>query len=340
MAVRYTDAKKIKSASRDFIVRKYKPSLPQILAIFIVILTVNTTCTLMMESKYKSAAFQFIFIAALGVYAIYEIQRSRDMMLATQFQNALFASALTAHCKYCLIVKRDGSVVYIDKEFQLMFPDLRKDSQLTLANMFQQGKVDNDDKEKILAAIACGERDKVIYEIRGPDNRLQKHVMSVEPITTPSGFVMLRSREYVEQRAGEGQEAIAAVAQNPLLNKTAHTLFANIMNRMHVGILITDMSGNIICANPLLEKWLTFRKGEITPPLSFTDIIYRAGEETVTKAPNDYEGEAIFQRKEGGMLTMFIKQKMIQDADDQGLGYVALINNPIDMDIDTKKKLW
>ena len=43
-------------------------------------------------------------------YAEIQLQRSRDMVLSTEFQNALFASALGINNKFCLIIKRDGNI--------------------------------------------------------------------------------------------------------------------------------------------------------------------------------------------------------------------------------------
>ena len=61
-------------------------------------------------------------IGSLTWLTIYFSARLRDLVLATEFQNAMLASAAQLSTRFCLITKRDGSIVYVDPGFQKLFP--------------------------------------------------------------------------------------------------------------------------------------------------------------------------------------------------------------------------
>ena len=199
------------------------------------------------------------------------------------------------------------------------------------------------DKEKIFSALDRGVYDTIIFDIRTSDNQTVKIVMSLEPIIRPSGFILLRAREFVEQRSREGAPAEPKVQNtgNPLLTKSSITLFAYIMDRMNTGVYMTDPTGMIIYANRLTEQWLGYRESEIiTTNLTLKDIVHQGSSDPGTISPENFEGEVTLRKKEGGLIKAFINQKVILGDEDKLLGCVALINNIVEKDPNLKKSLW
>jgi two-component system, cell cycle sensor histidine kinase and response regulator CckA len=340
MAIRYTDFVSGSSTPKDFVVRRRKPTLIELALIFLFALIMSVTLPVMVLDKMALIFWLCLLLGVAGWYVIVEIQRGRDLVLATEFQNALFASALGFNNKFCLIIKREGSIVYMDGGFQRMFPDLLKERLISIAAMLKHGKVGSSDKEKVFAAIDRGVYDKVIFDIVGKDGITSRIVMSIEPIVRPSGFILLRAREYIEQRLGE-KSGGAPDSPNPLLSRSSITLFSYIMDRMNTGVYMTDPTGNIIYANPVMEQWLSFREGEvISSSLSLKDIVHQGSSHPGAISPGNFEGEVTLQKKEGGLIKAFVNQKIIIGDDKKALGCVALINNIVERDSSSKKSLW
>jgi two-component system, cell cycle sensor histidine kinase and response regulator CckA len=338
MAIRYTDLDITSNGARDFVIRKRSPSILQLLLIFLGVLLTAISITLTIADKMALIMILFILIGVVGWYVLIQIQRSRDLLLATEFQNALFASALGINNKFCMIIRRNGNIVYLDRSFQDMFPDFLRQSRRSIDVLLEQGRVSREDGEKIYSAIERGVYEKVIFDIRGSGNGLHRVVMSIEPILRPSGFILLRGREFVESRAAD-----EADASRQALNKSTITLFSHVMDTMNMGVYMTGPTGNLIYANPVLEQWLGYRDGEIgSNNLALQDLVPHGSNRPEAIEPGNFEGEVMLQKKNGGMMKAFINQKIIRDEQNKVMGCTALVHHIADQGqaASVKKKLW
>ena len=341
MSIRYTDLKKDAQQNDDFVIRQRIPTIVKMLGLFSACLMTSIMLLVLVLDKGAVIAWLTVVIGALGWYVLVQIQRSRDLVLATEFQNALFASALGINNKFCLIIKRDGSIVYMDRAFQALFPEFTSERHLSIATLLGHGQVAAEERQMIFDGIDRGTFAKVIFDIRAADRHFHRVVMSIEPIVRPAGFILLRGREFVEKRSNE-TAASPEFKHNPLLNKSGITLFSYIMDKMDMGVYMTDPTGAVIYANPLLEQWLSFNEGEImSGNLSLKDIVYQ--EKTHSGGPitpEDFEGEAALMKKIGGQMRVFINQKVIRSDTDKMLGCVALVHYISHQKTDAQKKLW
>ena len=111
MAIRYTDFISRKDAPSDFMPRDRKPTVFELMLIFVFALALSVSLPVFILDKMMLIFWMCLMLSLAGWYVIVEITRSRDLILATEFQNALFASALGFNNKFCLIIKREGSIV-------------------------------------------------------------------------------------------------------------------------------------------------------------------------------------------------------------------------------------
>jgi two-component system cell cycle sensor histidine kinase/response regulator CckA len=339
MTTRYSDIDIAVSGAKDFVIRRREPTLPQILLLFIASMMVVTGTTLAVADKMTLAILLFLLVAAIGWYAILQMQRERDLVLATEFQNALFASALGINNKFCLIIKRDGNIVYLDRSFQEMFPNFSHKSRRAIDGLLEHAKVAPDESEKIYRAIEAGVYDKAIFNIRDAQGNFHHIIMSVEPILRPSGFILLRGREFVENRN-------SVLSAPPLssgvmtLNKPTITLFSHIMDTMNMGVYMAGPSGNIIYANSLLERWLDFNEDELnSTSLRLQDIIHQNNRNEPVE-PVNYEGELTFHKKNGSLLKAFVNQKVICDENGKLIGCTAMVHHIGDQSAASSNKPW
>lgn len=340
MAIRYSDSIKQIEKSSEFVRRKYKPSLIRLIITFFVVLAIGITITALLLSPLHFVMVMTVLMGGLGTYVIVEIQRGRDLVVATEYQNAMYASALIAGNRFTVIVTREGSVVYLDGGLRAMYPDIGNERHLSLSSLLKFSKIAPMDREKMLDVVQRGGAEKMLLEMRLQDNRVQPMVISLRPIAKPSGFMLLQGRDFVEERNGNRSRPANMEAANPLLSKTSISMFANIMDRMGTGLYMIDMNGFVLYANPTLEGWLHFGQGEISGgQYSLRDLVLGVSAQDALH-PGDFEGENSLLKKQGGTIKAYINQKIIYGDNQKQLGCVAIITNIVTGDPEQQKKLW
>ena len=339
MPIRYSDtALKIDKKATDFVSRKYNPSVLLVIMLFFGALIVGIGVTSLLLTPFQMIVALTIVMGALGLFVIIELQRLRDMVVAAEYQNAMFASALGYNSKFCIIIKREGTVVYMNGGLYKMFPDLSRERQPSISNLLKMAKVGTVEREKVLDMIQRGVEDRMALDLRSSDNRTHQLMLTVKPIARPSGFLIIRGRDFVEERSLP--KGSAAPMVNPLLSKSSIAMFANIMDRMGMGLYMIDMGGNMLYANPMLENWLSFGDGEITAGnFTMRDVVQGVTVEDALN-PGDFEGENSLLKKQGGIIKAYINQKIIYGDNNKPLGCVALITNIVESDSELKKRLW
>ncbi|MDX2073566.1 MAG: PAS domain-containing protein [Alphaproteobacteria bacterium] len=332
MATRYIDMGLDATGARDFVVRSRVPSFTQILIIFASAFLIAVSITVSVHDVVQLIVTLLALFAILGWYIIIQLMRSRDMLLVTEFQNALFASAMGLHNKFCLIIKRDGFIVYLDRSFQRLFPEIVQSSTRTVDMLLRHGKVDQIDCDRVLSALDKGTYEKVIFDITDAQGVVHHIVLSVEPIMRPAGFTMLRGREYIEDRNSN----FAGGGGAGMFSKSSVTLFSHVMESMKMGVYISSPNGSLVYCNPLLEEWLGYGEGEvITRNLNVDHLIPAGRNPGMSAEPADFEGTVQLEKKVGGFLKAFLNQRAIHNESGQLMGCTAVVHlynddNPLD----------
>lgn len=330
--------------NQDFVVRTRRPVWQTICMMFASVLPLSILISIFVKDTLIFSELLFVILGSLGTYVVYTVQRCRDLVLATEFQNALFSSALGHSNKFCLIIKNDSTIAYIDRALQEMLPNFYKESRHAVDVLLEQGQVSKEERKLVFSAIERRVRGKVIFDIT--DHKKQKHriMMSIEPIARPKGFMLLRGREFVEKRILGPQ--IGNDSKVPVFNKTNTGLFSYITDSMDIGAYIIDLFGNITYANLTLEQWLDFDENELTDrSLSLKDIISQTGLDTYIDDLKNFEGEVSLLRKVGGFIKASINQKAMYDEQGVIIGYCALVHQLKEQPMNEKnekikKDLW
>lgn len=75
----------------------------------------NGTDRAMLETEAARASVFFVIVDVLMYYTAKRFRRLRHELLATAFMAAIFASALAINCKFSMMAKPDGTIVYFDR---------------------------------------------------------------------------------------------------------------------------------------------------------------------------------------------------------------------------------
>jgi PAS domain-containing protein len=305
MATRFTDDLFHNTEGSDFIVRKRIPLAIQIFLIFVIAFAAIYLTACAMRNTGSAKLFistLTLTISTLAWFTIYYSARLRDLVLATEFQNTMLASAAQLSTRFCLITKRDGSIVYIDQGFQKMFPHFLQSNDRNVDGLLDAAGVSRDTISKIVLLLQHAKSDRVLLPLRDGSGAITQFMMSIDILPRPKGYFLLRGRNYVEKRGAEAGSASQESSMDLGL--------AQALGLLPAGILVTNNGGVITYANRVLEEWLGFAPGEmLSQSFKTSQIIYQySGKEVGRPLNADFDGDVVLQRKDRSLITMQIRQ--------------------------------
>jgi PAS domain-containing protein len=303
MATRFTDDLFNNTDGSDFIVRKRLPLVVQICIIFaIAFLAIYLTACIMSDTGSKVLFFctLTITIGSLTWFTVFFSSHLRDLVLATEFQNAMLASAAQLSTCFCMITKRDGSIVYIDPGFQKLFPQFLQSNDRNIDGLLRSAGIHKELIVKVINLVEQNTEDRVLLPFVKGDGNPLPIMLTIDILPRPKGYLLLRGRDYVEKRTGaeEGKQPSVNVA------------LMQALQRLPEGVLVTDGSGIITYVNKTLEEWLGYETGELySRPFKVGHIFYQyGGKDAGVPVNSDFTGEIILQRKDRSLITTRMQQ--------------------------------
>jgi PAS domain-containing protein len=190
---RFVDIDHPASRYPDFVVRKPGTTLVKMFFCFFALSLTGVAMALLVHDPEWLVSILLIVLGAASYYAGLQVHRNRESQRASEFQNALFASALSRGWRFCLIAAKDGTIVYANPGFQSLFQypqeGYRLEEWLTAA------KTRGEDRKALLSLIDNGGGVQIPLRMEGSSQRAMALLMSVEPIERPKGFFLLRARD-------------------------------------------------------------------------------------------------------------------------------------------------
>jgi PAS domain S-box-containing protein len=341
MTARITD--KSVAAKTDFSIRKHPLSISVLLLLFVTALGFAFVSSLAIQ-KYPGLwgfGVLALIIGCLTAYTVYFTRRSQDMVLATEFQNALFASAAGLNTQFCLIVKRDGSIVYFDPGFQKIFPKFASLELRAIDALLERGGVSQEEQRKIFDAMEKGSFEKVVFPLNTDSGETIQLIMTIDPLPRPSGFFLLRARNYVPQRNETATTGAAMVSPLFPQGKAPTELFSSLLHQLPVALYTADMDGRLQYTNYALEAWLGYNDGEMLGRgATLQNVIYQIDNKPIgTIELSDFSGEVLLQHKNSSLVKAHMTQQLHRDGAGNLIGCSAsLMPLGDDADGDTLKK--
>lgn len=311
----------------DFIIRKNIMPVWQLVILFAVCFSVLffvATNPQMLGGTIGQGLAIFAIIGPLTWFTIYFSQQNRDMLLAAEFQNALFTAATRIKSRFVMIVKQDGTIFYFDRGFQKLFPETSSRGTLGIDKLFNTQQITPAEAEKLYYALESGEQQTVFIHLPNEDGSMQKVIITIDPLQRPAGFFILRGRDYVVKRydRSSSEKALPAAANPHLAAGVTHLLHA-----LPHGLYTTDAQGNILFINYRLESWLGYAQGEAAgKKLSLIDIMPQQNTPTTTQLlQQDCEGEVLFRSVEGRNVPLQLRQEITRDESGNIIGSVVIL---------------
>lgn len=323
--MRFTDDRDNIQLSVDFVSRKQRPSLWAVVTVYAFsILTIFLVSYYRGEGNWLGSMLLItIVVAALAFYSLYIKQGYLDQIIATQFQNALLSAAAGQGAAFCMILKRDGTVVHADNGIREMFPHFAHNEAQALQALLEEGGVSEVDQKRIFMDLQQGKGDRLIFSIERADGEKQEFILTITPLKRPPDFFVIRGRPFVANREGqlvrgeEDKRALHAVLASHLLDEAA------------IGLFAAYSDGKIAYINHLTEEQMGYGRGEVMARhLSLRDMLYQLGSGAIQDpSPEPYEGEALLERKNGSLSKVYIVYKHVYNDQEQMIGSIASILN-------------
>lgn len=195
MQLRYTDLDTPVSEYNDFVIRRRFPTLLELFVICITAIVFGAGIAMSTHDKITLMSILFTLGGCLCLYTVMQIKRSRDLLQATEFQNALFGSALNADCVFCTIAHNNGNIFYLSPAFKQFFPDFIKTESTSIRTWVEMSQISPEASDAIFTAIEQTRHADVDCTIKDQNHQPHKFTLFIEPIARPHGFLMIRGRE-------------------------------------------------------------------------------------------------------------------------------------------------
>lgn len=199
--MRYADeAPPSPSSQSEFILRTRYPTPVQVLALFGV--AFMAIC-LAYQTSRSFFQFSLLVLPVLGLVVgilAYYLQRTHDHLLIAEFQNRLYSAALCTDDSLCLILRRDGTIVYTHRNIQTLYPQYQRTVHHTLDDILRMAGVEEKEAEQVCRTMGENRpvrRPVVVKDLQGTTHRT---MLSIDPVPQVEGYYLLRGRPYVEPR--------------------------------------------------------------------------------------------------------------------------------------------
>ena len=256
-------------ARLDFVPREYRRQFTRMVAVFtlcLLALLIVGFVGMIRESGFTPLLSLFIIIF-ISMYALIRKQRDLDLVVNTEYQNMLFAQGVALGVSFYLFVRMDGTIIYSSDGVRKLFPKLAGGEAQALASALEQGGVLAPDRDRLMKAITTCSADRMVFPI--PVNGEKKeYVITVDPLTRPAGVLLVRGREFRDNRTGA--QLLPDVLRSTTTDKLDHMLAHS-----PVGHYTADAFGQIEYANHAFEQLLGYGPGEIAErKLTLGEIIH------------------------------------------------------------------
>lgn len=239
--MRFTDSNTSKVGVMDFAPRaRSRHTLYLVAAYVCTVLAVIVLASQDTDSSGRTAgaAAISIIIIALALVSLYIRQRNNDLLLATEFQNMIYASAAEVGTLFCIIAKRDGSTVHAGRSLAKLFNYFPYPTVQALDGFYIESHLPKFDQAKINEALQQDIPKSFLVKINTASGVMDT-VISVEPLARPAGYYVIRGRLFSDKRGDP--EKLANISSQQ---------FQQLLDSSPIGHFLCDANGTLRYANP------------------------------------------------------------------------------------------
>lgn len=308
--MRFDETHEANASQLDFIPRAQRNQAGRLVAGFAIIL-LGTLLVGFVPALHRHGYVSVIMalvVFAIAVKVISRYQKNLDLVMNTEFQNLLFTQGMGLGCTFSLFARRDGTIIYATDGMYRLLGSSTTESQM-LDAVFERGGIPASDRERILGAIYSTTGESLLFTIPEATDREKKYVMTVEPLARPRGHVMVRVREFHDDRAGR-----QSLRDIPRSSNTAN--HEQLLGDTPIGFYATDAYGQFTYVNQAFARMLGYAPREmVAAQLTLANVLLTLGERTLSGeyTVNDFSGDATLRTRSGSTFKGLLFQTALRD---------------------------
>ncbi len=320
MEKRFVNRKNFAKTIPDFVRRRHKFPPRWLVVVFISVLAATLT-SLKILTPDSFAVTGTIVISAflfLVLFTAIYLHKNLDIVMATEFQNALFAGAARLNTEFTLIVKEDGTIIYSDIKYNRKFSHLINEGLWGLDALLAHEGLSKENKNRLLRALANGDSEYIPFSMKDPQGGTNQISLVVEPINVRQTL----SQDSSEQMAlnivpinrPDGYIFIRAVRK-----ENSRPSIEPLLRQAQFPLYITDTSGNFRHANEAFFRLVEyssdeFDMGQVTIP-QLIEALDKS--QTIT----GYFSDSVIVATKSGRKPMLLNHVEFTDDNDETLRY-------------------
>ncbi|MDF0607410.1 response regulator [Wolbachia endosymbiont of Onchocerca gibsoni] len=257
MSKRYIDSKKENRV--DFILRNHGISIIFIGAIMT--LPPIIISALYFLDKYDwhiNIKVNMLVSTLMTLFMIYNAKRHRYLLSITEFQNAIFASALNHNTEFCLILHKDEGVVYADARFYERFKE-HIDNNVTLDKLLEAGNISEKDKKALYNALKNNSSTQVRIAL-SKKNKTSNFLLLFDPISDNPQVALDNKKVLNLSLAPIARPHGYFVLKATQMNK--EQVYEELIEKHNIGTYIANTKGVILYVNKRFLDIFELRKFE------------------------------------------------------------------------------
>ena len=318
MAFRFSDNILNNIEGSDFVVRKRVPRSMFVLIVFLSAFDFICFSAYLTDDTTVNGMFLttlLLSISALAAATFFFINRFRKLILVTEFQTAMLASATQIGTKFCFIVNGEGTIFYVDPGFQKTFSGFADTGNRTFRELLAFIDVSEEQKQKMYNALKHGKSDNMVLSFHNPEGKTITLMTTIDVIPRPKGYFIIRGRDYVEKRSESKVDDNLPL----LLEKTICALSGL--------LLVADVNGKIVGISEEFEQLLGYGRGEVAEArLQVKQVLHQyGGNEAGVVLLEHYSGSVAVRKKDQALINAHIQQVLLVASNNKTLGISAVI---------------
>ncbi|NDF11531.1 MAG: response regulator [Proteobacteria bacterium] len=316
----------LRQENDDFVVRKIGPSQPVLGGVFGVCFLVLLAAGYNVRELGETNLIALITAVFLGltIYMVLQIGRVNEQVLASDFENALFAGSAAAGTEFCVVVKDGGEIVYISPGFKKFFKQDKGVMSNTIDWLLLSINVPEQERTNLTMAFKQKTLGQGYFEHTDAFGLVRKTQVTIEPLPRPKGYAILKAlKPYV---------AVPETVKGDVATNTLPSNFFTLMDALPIGAYILTPQNTLSYANPILAETLGYSVAEITNgKFDWAQMVF--GSESMGAPPTSWQGETALRGKDKKPIKAFVSQLLIDDGKpgEQGLriGFARVIKSSV-----------
>jgi PAS domain S-box-containing protein len=307
--MRFTDNDTEQPALLDFMSRnRSRPTFQIVLAFICAIAAISASRNYAVTETRQDTITFFVclLLTVVGIATLYFRKRADDLVLATEFQNLLYASAASIGFQFCLISKRDGTAVHCSDGLSKLFDGFPYPVARALEGFFAEGRVAKIDQDKITDTLLMNERKSLVVKLSAASG-ISDMVLTIDPLPRPHGYYMIRGRYF---RGDRGTGSV-------LLGDISPEIMRHLLEESPVGHFICDEFGRFEYINPALAALIGLTPQTIVEDrLTIPDLFSQKGGKRLVQEYEyrDMKEDVILTSRTGLANPVHLELSLIQDA--------------------------